>query len=546
MGTDSTGTQKASNGTSVLQSAGVRIAGGAHDNLIGGPGTTARNVISGNTFDGVLITGAGTNKNTVQSNFLGTNATGTSSVANGSAGVHLASGAQNNLIGGPSLSVRNLISGNTFDGILITGTATNNNTIQGNFIGTDASGDDEIGNLLHGVDVQGGQNTIVGTGTSTLSARVASTSNGNVIAFNRTDGVHVDNTAQGVSIRGNLIFENGALGINLSAPSDLSNGVTLNDANDGDSGPNALQNFPILTNVQTTKTSSGNTTTLTGTLNSAPNGNYVIDFYRSDDGDESGYGEGGFYLGSALVRTNGAGNTEFRFNASGSLSGQIFTATATSLDTRSTSEFGPSALQITGFEPSSGPVGTTVTIGGAGFRGVTQVFFNGVAATFSNDSLTQITAVVPANATSGPIRVVTANGQTQSAESFAVLNRPANDDFESAQVLAGSNNSVTGTNLNATAQRGEPDHAENMADSSVWYRWKAPTSGVAIFDTQGSTFDTVLAVYTGTAVNALQLIAEDDDGGAADDSRVRFRTVAGQTYSIAVDGLRRRSGRSWY
>ena len=536
IGTDPTGTLKASNGTSVLQSAGVRIAGGAHDNLIGGAGTSARNVIAGNTFDGVLITGAGSNNNRVQSNYIGTNANGSSALANGSAGVHLDGGAKNNLIGGPNPAVRNVISGNTFDGILLNGNGTNNNSIQGNYIGLNAAGNDDVGNLLHGVDMQGGQNNVVGTGTATLSARAGATTNGNVITFNGADGVHVDDTAQGVSIRGNLIYENDALGINLAAETDLSNGVTLNDTGDGDSGPNGLQNFPIITNVQPSKTSSGVVTTLIGTLNSTPNQNFVIDFYRSDQGNDSGYGEGGFYLGSTLVRTNGAGNAAFRFNASGNLSGQIFTATATSLPAGNTSEFGPAALQISGFEPGSGPVGTAVTIRGVGFRGVTNVFFNGIASTFSNDSLTQITAIVPANATSGPIRVTAPTGQTQSAENFTVLARPANDDFERAQVLADTNGSVSGTNINATAQPGEPDHAGNTAERSVWYRWTAPTSGIAIFDTQDSTFDTVLAVYTGTAVNALQLIAEDDDGGMADDSRVRFRTVAGQTYSIAVDG----------
>ena len=536
LGTDATGTLKTGNGTSVLQSAGVRIAGGAHDNLIGGPGTAARNIIAGNTFDGVLITGAGSDNNRVQSNFLGTVANGTSALANGAAGVHLDGGAQNNLIGGPSPSVRNLISGNTFSGVLITGTGTSNNIVQGNAIGTDASGDGDIGNLLHGIDVQGGQSTVIGTGTNALNARAPATTNGNLIAFNRTDGVHVDGAAQGVSIRGNLIFENGALGINLARENDLSNGVTLNDAGDADSGPNTLQNFPVLSGVQPTKTSTGIATALSGTLNSAPNGDFVIDFYRSTQDDDSGYGEGGFYLGSVAARTNGAGNAAFRFNANGDLRGLIFTATATALADGSTSEFGPSALQISGFEPKNGPVGTQVTIRGAGFRGVTNVFFNGVPSTFSNDSQTEITALVPAGATSGPIRVTTADNQTQSTDNFTVVARPSNDDFENAQVLAGPRGSVRGSNINASAQAGEPAHAENDAERSVWYRWTAPASGIAVFDTQDSTFDTVLAVYTGSAVNALQLIAEDDDGGMADDSRVRFRTVAGQTYSIAVDG----------
>jgi len=80
-----------------------------------------------------------------------------------------------------------------------------------------------------------------------------------------------------------------------------------------------------------------------------------------------------------------------------------------------------SAPTVTGFTPTSGPVGTSVILAGSGFGGATAVAFNGtVAATFSVDSGTQITATVPAGATSGTIAVTTPGGTVTSAASFSV------------------------------------------------------------------------------------------------------------------------------
>jgi hypothetical protein len=119
---------------------------------------------------------------------------------------------------------------------------------------------------------------------------------------------------------------------------------------------------------------------------------------------------------------------------------------------------------------------------------------------------------------------------------------PANDNFSAAQTVVGCAGTTTGTNVGATHESGEPNHSpdNNGGTRSVWYSWQAPASGAAQITTAGSTFDTVLAVYTGTAVNALAgtLIGKNDDldPGVVLSSNVQFTATAGTTYRIAVDG----------
>ncbi|HEV8428215.1 MAG TPA: hypothetical protein VGQ41_09975 [Pyrinomonadaceae bacterium] len=120
---------------------------------------------------------------------------------------------------------------------------------------------------------------------------------------------------------------------------------------------------------------------------------------------------------------------------------------------------------------------------------------------------------------------------------------PANDNFVSAQVLTGCSGSVTGTNISATKESGEPNHLSSQPDNhggthSAWYQWQAPISESVIINTSGSNFDTVLGVYTGTQVNDLTVVAQNDDvdPGVVQSSTVTFNAVAGTIYKIAVDG----------
>ncbi|HLL75181.1 MAG TPA: NF038122 family metalloprotease, partial [Pyrinomonadaceae bacterium] len=122
---------------------------------------------------------------------------------------------------------------------------------------------------------------------------------------------------------------------------------------------------------------------------------------------------------------------------------------------------------------------------------------------------------------------------------------PPNDDFANAQQLSGTSARVTGTNVGATKEAGEPSHAPDgdPGGKSVWYVWTAPSSGTFTFSTgqsaqgAGSNFDTVLAAYTGSDVGALTPVAKNDDAaGGGTSSSIAFNAVGGTTYRIAVDG----------
>jgi hypothetical protein len=124
---------------------------------------------------------------------------------------------------------------------------------------------------------------------------------------------------------------------------------------------------------------------------------------------------------------------------------------------------------------------------------------------------------------------------------------PDNDAFADAFVLIGCGGTVRATNLNASRESGEPNHlslSNNGAGThSIWYRWQATTTGSVTFTTDGSAYDTVLAVYTGTSVNALSVVAQNDDipdvPGHPHEvtSSVTFSVTAGTVYRIAIDGF---------
>ena len=152
--------------------------------------------------------------------------------------------------------------------------------------------------------------------------------------------------------------------------------------------------------------------------------------------------------------------------------------------------------------------------------------------------------------------------QTRSASA-----QPANDNFASATALTGGWGSVSGDSSGATAEPGEPSHAGFPASASVWYQWTAPVSGQVSLDTLNSSFDTVVAVYTGTNVAYLTQVAANDDMFPANRTRfpiisgrvsyflpftgpssLHFNATAGTTYYFAVDGAAGASGQfalSW-
>jgi hypothetical protein len=130
--------------------------------------------------------------------------------------------------------------------------------------------------------------------------------------------------------------------------------------------------------------------------------------------------------------------------------------------------------------------------------------------------------------------------------SFTPDDVPANDNFTSATLLATTTNiSVLATNVLATKEPGEPKHAGAVGGHSVWWKWTAPGNGAVIINTSGSTFNTVLGVYTGTTVSNLTPVAANDDvdsGRGIFTSQVKTLVTAGTEYEIAVDGKGGASG----
>jgi len=302
-GTGNTG----GNGTGIL----VEDTG---SDRIGGNNPANRNIISANSYQGILIDNGSTG-NRVQGNWIGLDVTGENRLGNYD-GVVLTN-APGTTIGGTADGAGNVISGNAVTGIVL---GASGDLIQGNLIGTDVSGTMPLANNDDGVTVSGPNNTIGGT-TST---------SGNVIAYNANTGVGVVNNATGVGILTNSIFGNSDLGIDLG-----DNGVTLNTPGGHTGGPNNLQNFPVLLAAMTYN----GRTYIKGTFNSGANGVFTIQFYANSTADPSGYGQGQIYLGQAKVKTDSTGNANFQVSFPTVAAGdQYVSATATD-QSDDTSEF---------------------------------------------------------------------------------------------------------------------------------------------------------------------------------------------------------------
>jgi len=172
-------------------------------------------------------------------------------------------------------------------------------------------------------------------------------------------------------------------------------------------------------------------------------------------------------------------------------------------------QFGSATLNASGqasFTTSSLPVGTNsitaVYLGAAGFQGSTS------------STLTHVVAAPQA---------------------------PPNNLFANRITIAAPG-TVTGTNVGATAEVGQPPIVYANSTNAVWWRFTPATNGTLTIDTFGSAFDTTLAVFTGSAVNALTLVAQNDDANNTVQSRVSFAAQAGVQYQIAVAGYQNASG----
>ena len=339
--------------------------------------------------------------NHIEGNFLGTDATGTLAHPNEDDAVTTDSGSDDNVIGGATPAARNVISAHEHVAFFI---ETSGNVIQGNFIGTQKDGVSPLGNL-QGVGFAGGfgaaHDNVVG-GVGPGEA--------NVIAFNAVRGVLGEfGAGTGNSIRGNSIHDNGELGIDW-----VPVGPTANDPGDGDTGMNQYQNFPIIQTVNHLPGGAG--TEIIGKLDSAGSTTYDIDFYANPacSNFPREFVEGQAYLGSIQVTTDAAGHAAFDAQLNPvTEAGARISATATD-PAGNTSEF--SQRIIFSISPASGPAagGTGITVFGTDFADPSVLTIGGASAsvTFTDDHTLSTTSPPLAPGTVNDLVVTTPDGTT--------------------------------------------------------------------------------------------------------------------------------------
>lgn len=320
-------------GINDLGNTGPGLFIGSANNTVGGTGNSGRVLTSGNSGDGIQFLGVDASGNVVTNTYIGTDRAGGRAIPNEGRGV-LLSGASANTVGGTTTATRNVISGNSLSGVaLIPGSA--NNVIRGNLIGVAADGTTDLGNLNHGVYIDGANDNTIG-GNFAGAGNLIANNGGTDAQFN---GVTVE-TGTGNTILTNRIFDNAGLGIDLGA-----DGSTPNDALDADSGPNDLQNFPVLFGAFT----SSGSTNIQGQLQSLPNTVFTLQFFENISADISGFGEGRRLLGEATVTTNANGFSFYSLDFTPPAAVDSFiTATATS-PTGNTSEFSAAVRVQQGF-----------------------------------------------------------------------------------------------------------------------------------------------------------------------------------------------------
>lgn len=373
VGTEPTGLSAAPNG-----SGGVLLVN-APGNFVGGGALGEGNLISGNIGHGIQLQGAMSTGNVIRGNVIGLNASLDAPLGNSRSGIWvLPSAGENNTIGGlvdsPGIGDGNIISGNTLEGIRL---SKSGQTVLGNVIGTNLQGDPGLGNQANGIRIQAGpqhigngaangRNVVSGNAQNGIlieSGAEAVTVAGNYIGVdidgdprgNSGSGIAIDeafnnhvgpnnviqsNTGDGILITAstaghgnvltnNSLYLNGELGIDLGGEE-----VTPNDSSDSDSGPNRLQNFPVIQTV-----TGAPVNRVGGTLESTPNRSFIVEVYTSPMADGTGHGEGRTFEGAFPVETGSDGNGSFSVGFGMGQSGDCVSATARDEGSGDTSEF---------------------------------------------------------------------------------------------------------------------------------------------------------------------------------------------------------------
>ncbi len=227
---DYIGTSAAGTGAVPNRVNGLDIASGASFNTVGGTTAGARDVISGNALDGVEMESSGTENNVVEGDYIGTDVTGTKALANGQDGVEIDSGASCNTVGGTTAGARDVISGNAVVGVYITGSGTESNVVEGDYLGTSAAGTGAVPNAINGLDIVSGatSNTVGGTTAGARDVISGNTFNGVVLAFAGTDYNLVVGDYIGTDVTGGKALANSQDGVDIigGATSNIVGGST--------------------------------------------------------------------------------------------------------------------------------------------------------------------------------------------------------------------------------------------------------------------------------------------------------------------------------
>ncbi len=188
----------------------------------------------------------------------------------------------------------------------------------------------------------------------------------------------------------------------------------------------------------------------------------------------------------------------------------------------------------------------SIDLTGSNFDTVLSVYtgntFAALAEVAGNDDALPgvVTSRVTFTTVAGTEYRIAVAGKTETTTGLIVMqlsSPPANDAFETPMLVSGAAVDQTSTNVGASKQTGEPSHAGNAGGRSIWFQWTAPTTGPYRIATAGSSFDTLLAVYTGQTLQSLGLAGQnDDESSGLRTSAVTIQAVSGTLYRIAVDG----------
>ncbi len=595
-GTNSTGLSIAA-GNSVVR--GLTISGfqgdgilllGAGSNLISG------NIVAGNAARGIVV---GSDGNQLSGNFVGTDSTQAAGVGNGSSGVVI-SGGSGNVIGGVAAGAGNVIAFNGGDGVaVLSGT---NNPVRGNAIyannglGISLGGLGVVANDLG--DADSGANNLQnypvlsqasGSGSSVfIRGALNSTPNTTFqVDFYDSPVADASGFGQGQVFLGSAAISTDASGNGRffsSIPAAIAVGsyisATATDPAGNTSEFCRSQPFAPPGNVNLALG-------MSASPNPAPLGDQMALFvtvtnYSANTADDvaiadvlpggmsyvyASVNQGMVVSGSNTVNCDigvlPPGGTATLTIYVASKSAGTFTnfATVTAREYNISPAAGASQLAVTVFQPAPPTVTTQPTNQllnlGAALNLVSGILappdtryqwrLNGKNIPGATNLTYSISSLLAGD--NGLYTLVACDSygvtETQPAlvSPLGLLALPASDNFASRGAfinLLGL--SVVGSNAGATSEPGEPMHAGVPGGKSVWFSWTALLGGPVTFSTAGSSFDTLLAVYTGNSLTNLTEVASDDDSGGHYTSQVTFNAQAGTTYQIAIDGAYGASG----